>query len=183
MSARTTIQHIYPRLMAIHDLHETIAVPDPDTGFIDFPSLMRDSHLFMAGHGVYLIDNEDVVMLWIGASVSPQLLQDLFGVEDINDVNRSLTQLPRIDSLLSTQIRNILAHRQLERGGRVPKFMITRQNMDGSELEFSDLLVEDQNNAAMSYLDYLCLVHKQINIVLTGAGTLSGTSSLRGSPW
>lgn len=55
MSVRSTIQHIYPKLLAIHDLHETIAVPNPETGEVDFPSSMRDSHLFMRGEGVYLI--------------------------------------------------------------------------------------------------------------------------------
>ena len=62
-------------------------------------------------------------------------------------------ELPNISSRLSTQVRNILASRYAERGEVSLPFFIARQNMDGSELEFSDMLAEDQNCGAMSYID------------------------------
>lgn len=68
MSTRNIMHHLYPRMLAIHDLNETIALPLPLTNpqngdessesvkiKIDMPSLMRDSYIFMAGHGVYII--------------------------------------------------------------------------------------------------------------------------------
>jgi protein transport protein SEC24 len=55
MNVRGTMHHLYPRLLALHDLDDEIALPKQDSGDIETPSLMRASHLFMEGHGLYLI--------------------------------------------------------------------------------------------------------------------------------
>ncbi|KAM5536129.1 hypothetical protein V8D89_010228 [Ganoderma adspersum] len=181
MGARSVMHHLYPRMLALHDLDDTIALPD-ENGRVQLPSLMRDSHLFMESHGVYLTDNEDISMLWIGSSASPQVLKDLLDVDDMVNVDPRMTHLPHLQTRLSMQVRNILAQRFAQRG-YAPKLVVTRQNMDGSEIEFSDMLVEDQNNAAMSYLDYLCLVHKQIHTALTTGASIASGGGFRSMPW
>ncbi|TRM62340.1 hypothetical protein BD626DRAFT_458744 [Schizophyllum amplum] len=173
-SVRGIVRRAYPRVMALHDLDEGAAVPVKENGQeagkttkIIWPSLMRASHLFMEAHGVYLADNEELQVLWIGSAVAPQLLLDLFGVDDVFGIDMGMSTLPVLPTLLSTQVRNILARRCEERGGRTLPLLLARQNLDAAEIEFADMLVEDQNNGAMSYVDYMTLVHKKITHILT----------------
>jgi protein transport protein SEC24 len=55
MNVRSIMHHLYPRMLALHDLDDEIALPKEGTGGVELPSLMRNSHLFMEGNGVYLI--------------------------------------------------------------------------------------------------------------------------------
>jgi protein transport protein SEC24 len=109
--------HLYPRLLAVHDLDATIALPHSETGVVEMPSLMRGSHVFMQENGIYLIglcsagedagqyrtekwmlsdnaDNEELQVVWVGQSASPQLLLDLFGVDDIFKVDFRIVRVP-----------------------------------------------------------------------------------------
>ena len=114
--------------------------------------------------------------LWIGGSVSSHLLRALVGVEtahDLRPLNVRLVQLmqivvssygglkPRLPALpthFSTQVRYILMDREKQRGQKL-KFSNARQDLNATELNFSDMLMEDQNNEAMSYVDCKCSLH------------------------
>jgi protein transport protein SEC24 len=127
MNPRDLIYCLYPRLVALHDLDDQIALPfavEVGAGTVgggndeasraqtrtpmSMPSCMRNGHFFMEAGGIYLMgmcflfslrpspldphfskgsegvlclyfyvksytDNEEVVIFWIGSTVSPQL--------------------------------------------------------------------------------------------------------------
>ncbi|WVQ86219.1 hypothetical protein IAT38_008387 [Cryptococcus sp. DSM 104549] len=167
-----TLMLLYPRLLAIHDLSPTAGFPD-ERGRLQLPRFQRASYGWMVAEGAYLLVNGEVAMIWLGHAVSPQVVDDLYGVENLEELDVRMTRLPKLPTLLSTQIRNILTH--LERIADHPlPVMIVRQNMDGIEIEYANQLVEDSNNDALSYTDYLMTAHREITNELSGGGKGEG---------
>ncbi|KAM0748281.1 hypothetical protein T439DRAFT_291785 [Meredithblackwellia eburnea MCA 4105] len=171
-----TVGLLYPRMFPIHTLPDDVGFAD-ETGRLVLPSLIRASYLRMEPHGAYLIENGEIAILWIGSSISPKILQDLYAVENADELDIRMGTLPVLPTRLSTQLRNILTYFERQRGGRSLPVLIARQNVDGTEIEFSNMLVEDQNNEGLSYPDFLCNVHAMIQSRQEGEKSSESTGS------
>lgn len=106
------------------------------------------------------------MFLYLGRNVDPLLLNDLFGpgCNSLSDLDPLQCTLPELDTLLSVQLRNIIAHISETCPAKSLFVQIARQTLDGAELDLISLLVEDRNNEAQAYHDHLAYLHRQINL-------------------
>lgn len=190
--------YLYPRIIPIHNL-------SPEDGFaneqgqLQVPPALRASFSHIEEGGAYLVDNGQICLLWIHAQVSPNLLEDLFGPgkTTLQSLDPNTSSIPLLETHLNAQVRNIIQYLSTIRGSKSVTIQLARQGIDGAEYEFARLLLEDRNNDAQSYVDWLVHIHRQIQLELGGhrkkeegsttvAGvesTLSGLSGLRPPYW
>lgn len=134
------------------------------------PPTLRASFARVEEGGVYLVDNGQIVLLWLHSQVSPNLLEDLFGEgkSSLQELDPMLNELPVLDTHLNAQVRNLIQYIASVRGSKAATIQLARQGLDGSEYEYARMLVEDRNNEAQSYVDWLVHVHRAIQMELSG---------------
>ncbi|KAF9909907.1 COPII coat Sec23p-Sfb3p heterodimer component [Lobosporangium transversale] len=161
MGVSESIAFLYPRMIPVHEMDEKVGVKNLTTGRVYLPPLIRVSYARLNSSGAYLLENAQSLYLWLGRDINPQFLQDVFGVSTLDEVDSSLQYLPELNSRTSSQLRTIVSYMDSQRS-KYLNLIIVRQGRDQIELEFSNLLMEDKNNDAMSYVDYLCAIHRMI---------------------
>ncbi|KAG0012562.1 COPII coat Sec23p-Sfb3p heterodimer component [Entomortierella chlamydospora] len=166
MGVGESIVFYYPRMIAVHNMNEKVGVMDPKSGRVFLPSLVRDSYARLNPTGAYLLENGHKMYFWLGHEIPAQFLLDVFGVQTLDEVNPNQRHLPELDTMTSSQLRMIRTYMQAQRG-RYLDLVIIRQGKDQPEHEMSNLLVEDKNNEAMSYVDYLPTIHRMIQTEVT----------------
>ena len=173
MSSTSLSLFLYPRILPLHALPPESGFPDPNTGHLVVPPTIRASFGRIEEGGAYLVDDGQTCILWLHSHVSPNLLEDLFGPNhtSLQSLDSTSSSLPILETHLSAQVRNILAYwgsfRGSKSGDSIP-IQLARQGLDGSEFEFARMLVEDRNNEAQSYVDWLVNVHRHIQMELAG---------------
>ncbi|KAI5309809.1 COPII coat Sec23p-Sfb3p heterodimer component [Ascosphaera atra] len=179
--------YLYPRIIPLHNMAPTDGFAN-DAGQLQLPPCIRASVSRIDEGGAYLVDNGQIVLLWLHAAVSPNLLQDLFGphATSLRALDPTTSAIPVLDTHLNAQVRNILQYLSTCRGSKAVTIQLARQGHDGSEYEFARLLVEDRNNEAQSYIDWLVHLHRNIQLELGGHKKReddSGTFGLRPPYW
>ena len=166
-STRDLLSLIYPRLIPIHSLQPADGFPD-ESGQLLLPSYAKNSFSNLEAGGAYILDNGQYILLWFKSDVSPNLLEDLYGpgVNTLEMLQPRSSELPHLDTLLNTQVRNIVNYLNSFNTSRHLSPQIARQGLDGSEMIFAASLVEDRNCDAMSYVDFLVHVHRHVQITL-----------------
>jgi len=166
MGALELSLYLYPRMIPIHNLAPEEGFPDAQTGHLKMPPSVRTSFSRVEPGGVYLVDNGQQCLLWFHAQTSPNLITDLFGEDKttLQSLDAYTSNLPVLETHLNAQVRNIFEFLRAMRGSKGLTIQLARQGIDGAEYEFARMLVEDRNNEAQSYVDWLVHIHKGVQL-------------------
>ncbi|OQR85168.1 protein transporter Sec24 [Achlya hypogyna] len=155
---------IYPRLFSLLEMPAEAGLPAPEgsgamtagADKIQLPPVVNLSVERLNTEGAFLLDDTVSLHLWLGRSVSPRLLQSLFGTESIDGVDVRELQLAEPTDDLGTRVHNILEALRQDRPGFL-KLHVLREGSPG-EGRFFWKLVEDRasfNGGTYSYAEFL----------------------------
>ncbi|KAI9340889.1 Sec23/Sec24 trunk domain-containing protein [Obelidium mucronatum] len=161
-----SVVFFYPRMFALHNLDHDFGALDHRNN-IRLPPCVRISYERLDPEGIFLMENGVQMFLWVGRQCPPELINQVFGVQRVEEIDIKMRILPVLDNKLNANIRLVHSLCQLER----PRFMqvqVVRQQLDPPlETEFASYLVEDQNHEEMTYVDFLCFIHRNIQMEMS----------------
>jgi len=159
LNTSTLMSLLYPKIYNLTNLAE---ISEPDTsGNIKLPSRARAYEKSIETNGIYLLENGQQMILWIGHSVPEQYIKDIFNVDSIDKVDSRMHLLPILDNPNSKKIRAILAKIQSQSKIFLELKIIRNQIDSLMDIRFNNSLVEDKTTY-MSYVEYLCYIHRHI---------------------
>lgn len=162
------MRYIYPRMYSLHDMPDSAGVTDGEIGQIALPPPQNLSSERLAPHGLYLIDDGQTQFLWVGRDAVPQLVADVFGVEDRTNIHVGKGRVPELEGDFNERVRAVVQksrdHRSLGVGSiTVPHLYIVREDGEPSlKLWAQTLLVEDRADQSVSAAQWLGILREKV---------------------
>ena len=151
---------VHPRLFRVS--LEVIAQPSSPSGDLSIPDSLPLSAEHLDSSGVYVLENGCDIFLYVGRDVPPAVVEQLLGTSSLQAIDpATFADLPQQENPLSKQTREVISQVRRERRS----YMHMRLVVKGHPYEtlFYSALVEDRHlSSGMSYVEYLCFLHRQI---------------------
>lgn len=138
--------------------------------FVKLPPTILPSMTSMNEGGLYLMDAMDVLYLFICRSCPLEVLSDLFNVSSLS-AEAEGSHLPKVisdGSDLGHRLNSVICELRRDRCVFAPLEIIVQGRTDCSvnEAKFLSLLVDDSTVHEVSYVDFLCVIHRKIQHVI-----------------
>eukprot|EP00927_Polykrikos_kofoidii_P024008 TRINITY_DN21923_c0_g1_i1.p1 TRINITY_DN21923_c0_g1~~TRINITY_DN21923_c0_g1_i1.p1 ORF type:complete len:930 (-),score=126.08 TRINITY_DN21923_c0_g1_i1:107-2785(-) len=159
LSVSQLAAYFYPRLMALHNMQDNVGTLD-ESNFTVMPQLLNLTSESLTQDGVFIVEDGDVMIVWIGREANPAFLQSVFGVNSFDELDPTAAEMGTLGDPLSIRIASILAQVRSERPVPHISLIVVKQGEQGvKEPRFFMSLIEDRTQALQStYTEFLQLM-------------------------
>lgn len=152
LSTQLAIPLVYPRMISIHDLNSK------ETDGVIPPAIPLCSE-HVSDDGIYLLENGEDCLVYIGNSVDPDIMGKLFGISSVDEIPSQFV-LQQYDNPLSKKLNEIVNEIRSQRCNYL-RLRLCKKG-DPSGMLFFSYMVEDKSPHGLSYVEFLVHVHRQI---------------------
>ncbi|OQU83439.1 hypothetical protein SORBI_3005G114800 [Sorghum bicolor] len=149
---------VFPRLIPIHDLTSR----DDDDSLVPSPLMLNSENV--QEDGVYLLENGEDGLIYVGNMVNPGTLEQIFGVSSLAALPVQLA-LDQFDNELSRKVNEVVNEIRRQRCSYLRLRLCRRGEPSGDF--FRSFLIEDKAPGVFSYVEFLVHVHRQIQSKMT----------------
>jgi len=161
MSAQQAVAFFLPNIFGLHGLTANGANYGGVAGnTVIMPPLVPRALDQLSPEGMYLVENGVMMMLWIGKSCPPQLVQEILNVPNAERLDSVKLNLQNLGNDTSQRVNNIVGTIRQHRAGPMPIYCVRQGG--AAEPRFLTQLVEDRTLAAMSYSEWWGLLARNL---------------------
>lgn len=155
------IQYIYPKMYSLHDMPDDAGLPNDQSGEIVLPPPVNLSSERLVPYGLYLIDDGQTQFIWVGRDTVPQLLLDVFGMADRNQLRVGKQFLAELDNDFNDRVRAVVQKSKdykAKGAGSIisPQLYVVKEDGEpGLRLWAQTMLVEDRADQSVSLQQWM----------------------------
>ncbi|THU46580.1 hypothetical protein C4D60_Mb09t06430 [Musa balbisiana] len=146
ISISLAIPLVYPRMISIHDL----TTKEDDGSLLALYIPLSSEHI--NDDGIYLLENGEDGLIYIGNMVNPDTLQQIFGVSSVDGLPSQLV-LEQFDNELSKKLNDVMNEIRQQRCSYL-RLRLCKKG-DPSGMHFLSYMVEDKSPGGLSYVEFL----------------------------
>ncbi|KAI3801197.1 hypothetical protein L1987_29301 [Smallanthus sonchifolius] len=153
LSTQLAIPLVYPRMISIHDLD----LKETEGSVI--PAVIPLSSEQVNESGIYLLENGEDCLIYIGSTADPDTVRQLFGISSVDEIPSQFV-LQQHDNPLSKKLTDVINEIRSQRCNYL-RLKLCKKG-DPSGVLFFSYMAEDKSPTGLSYVEFLVHVHRQI---------------------